>query len=255
MRHLTTPYLQCHFRWYRDCDYHVGTDPRICCAPELTMSIGLGATITNAINRVPLASACKVALEYETRFWEHLDNPIFGGLTETDIPGIGWTTYPSYCLNCTGPATLLASYTTDVAWGDIWVSVSEAEHVQYVVDAMAEIHGEVAYDQYTGNYRRKCWREDEFANGGWAQPTIGQHQLYIPEYFKTHKNVSLSIWRHTYALKTSILICLQIIFVGEQTSYTHSWVASALESGVRGAVQMLLGKKLAKSDVLCCNID
>ncbi|RYP81503.1 hypothetical protein DL770_005885 [Monosporascus sp. CRB-9-2] len=179
----------------------------------------LGATITNAINKVPFASGCKVALEYKTRFWEHFENPIYGGWSETDIPGVGWITYPSYCLNCTGPASLLASYVTEASWGDTWVSVSEEQHVQYVVDAMAEIHGQVAYDEYTGNYRRKCWREDEFAGGGWAQPTIGQHQLYIPEYFKTHKNM---------------------IFVGEQTSYTHSWVASALESGVRGAVQMLL---------------
>jgi monoamine oxidase len=34
----------------------------------------------------------------------------------------------------------------------------------------------------------------------------------------------------------------QIIFIGEHTTYTHSWISSALESGIRGAVQMLLGK-------------
>ena len=33
-----------------------------------------------------------------------------------------------------------------------------------------------------------------------------------------------------------------MIFVGEQTSYTHAWIASALESGIRGGVQLLLGK-------------
>lgn len=35
-----------------------------------------------------------------------------------------------------------------------------------------------------------------------------------------------------------------MIFVGEQTSYTHAWIAAALESGVRGAVQLLLGECL-----------
>lgn len=35
---------------------------------------------------------------------------------------------------------------------------------------------------------------------------------------------------------------LQMIFVGEHTSYTHAWIASALESGVRGSVQLLLGE-------------
>lgn len=32
----------------------------------------------------------------------------------------------------------------------------------------------------------------------------------------------------------------QMIFVGEHTSYTHAWIASALESGVRGSVQLML---------------
>jgi monoamine oxidase len=34
-----------------------------------------------------------------------------------------------------------------------------------------------------------------------------------------------------------------MIFVGEHTSYTHAWIASALESGIRGAVQLLLGMR------------
>lgn len=31
-----------------------------------------------------------------------------------------------------------------------------------------------------------------------------------------------------------------MIFVGEHTSYTHAWIASAIESGIRGSVQLLL---------------
>ncbi|KAH9904897.1 flavin-containing amine oxidoreductase [Xylariomycetidae sp. FL2044] len=178
----------------------------------------LPATISNAIQNLPFESACKVALEYKTRFWEHYENPIIGGQTDTDIPGIGSINYPSYCLNCTGPASILATYASG-DWSTIWVGVSEAEHVQYVVDAMVEIHGEVAREQYTGNYNRRCWKEDQYEGVAWTSPTIGQHQLYIPEYFKTYNNM---------------------IFVGEHTSYTHSWISSALESGVRGAVQMLL---------------
>ena len=34
----------------------------------------------------------------------------------------------------------------------------------------------------------------------------------------------------------------KLIFVGEHTSHTHAWIASALESGIRGGVQLLLGK-------------
>ncbi|KAI0844689.1 flavin-containing amine oxidoreductase-domain containing protein [Daldinia vernicosa] len=179
----------------------------------------LPTTISNAIQNMPFTSACKVALEYKTRFWEHYPQPIFGGCsTTTDIPGVGSICYPSYCLNCTGPAAILASYASG-DWGARWVSVPEEEHVQYMVDAMAEIHGQVAYDEYTGKYNRRCWMLDPYEGGSWASPTVGMHQLYLPEYFKTYSNM---------------------IFVGEQTSYTHAWIASALESGIRGGVQLLL---------------
>ena len=65
----------------------------------------------------------------------------------------------------------------------------EEDHVRYVVDAMVDIHGQVARDEYTGKYVRRCWRLDEYEAGSWASPTIGMHQTYIPEYFKTYSNV------------------------------------------------------------------
>jgi monoamine oxidase len=144
----------------------------------------------NAIGTLHYASACKVALEYRTRFWEKLANPIYGSCsTSTDIPGIGSVCYPSYRLNSTGPGALLASYAIGPPYGPDWSSVPEEQHVQYVVDAMEEIHGQVARDEYTGKYSRVCWSLDEMASGGWASPTVGQHETYLPEYFKTHSHV------------------------------------------------------------------
>jgi hypothetical protein len=148
----------------------------------------LSATISNAIQNLPYQSGCKVALEFSARFWEHYETPIFGGCsTTTDIPGIGEICYPSYNLNSTGPASILASWVPG-DWGGRWAAVSEAEHVQYVLDTMVEIHGEFTRELYTGKYNRRCWILDE--SGGWAHPSVGQHQLYMPEYFKTHSHVS-----------------------------------------------------------------
>ncbi|KAK0641713.1 flavin-containing amine oxidoreductase-domain containing protein [Cercophora newfieldiana] len=181
----------------------------------------LPTTLLNAINNLPYMTGCKVALEFRSRFWEHFPTPILGGCsTTTDIPGIGEICYPSYNLNSTPdqPASVLASWTAG-DWGLRWVSVPEEEHVRYVLDTMVEIHGEVARETYTGKYRRKCWLLDEGGSGGWAHPSVGMHRLYMPEYFKTHGG---------------------LVFVGEHTSYTQAWVASALESGVRGGVQLLL---------------
>jgi monoamine oxidase len=147
----------------------------------------LPTTITNAINNLGYSSACKVALEYSSRFWEHYANPIVGGCsTTTDIPGIGTICYPSYNINGTGKATILASYSS-VEWP---ASLTEEEHVQLVLDAMTEIHGEETRKLYTGRYNRRCWAHDPLERAAWASPTIGQHRLYIPEYFKTYDGVS-----------------------------------------------------------------
>lgn len=150
----------------------------------------LPLVLTNAIAELNYDNACKVALEFSTRFWEHYENPIYGSCsTSTDIPGIGQICYPSYNINGTGPASILASFTFGV-FSNHWISVSEEDHVQYVLEAMIEIHGEEIRELYTGKYRRKCWLEDPYASGAWASPIAGQHELYMPEYFKTHNNVS-----------------------------------------------------------------
>ncbi|KAI4268495.1 MAG: hypothetical protein L6R38_007826 [Xanthoria sp. 2 TBL-2021] len=176
-------------------------------------------TLKNAITAMPYDTVCKVALQFSSRFWEHYPEPIYGGCsTATDIPGIGSICYPSYKINSTGPGVMLASYTSG-DFGIRFASLPELEHVQYVLNAMIEIHGEVAREQYTGRYHRKCWALDPLESASWATPSIGMHKLYIPTYFETHNNM---------------------IFVGEHTSYTHAWISSALESGIRGSVQLLL---------------
>ncbi|KAL8957800.1 MAG: hypothetical protein Q9193_005022 [Seirophora villosa] len=179
----------------------------------------MSPTLKNAITAMPYDTVCKVALQFSTRFWEHYPSPILGSCsTLTDIPGIGSICYPSYKINSTGPGVMLASYTNG-DFGIRFASLPEREHVQYVLDAMVEIHGEVAREQYTGRYNRRCWALDPLESASWANPSIGMHKLYIPAYFETHDNM---------------------IFVGEHTSYTHSWISSALESGIRGSVQLLL---------------
>ncbi|KAK0727624.1 flavin-containing amine oxidoreductase-domain containing protein [Lasiosphaeria miniovina] len=165
---------------------------------------GLSTTMQDAITRLPYASACKVALEFETRFWEHLSEPIYGTCRAAGremFPGIGNICYPSYNLNGTGRGALLASYISEPGWGDKWASVSERDHVQYVLDAMIKIHGDVARRQYTGKFSRVCGCLDPLEGASWADPTVRQHQIYLPEYFKTHNNM---------------------IFVGEHTSLTHA---------------------------------
>lgn len=146
-------------------------------------------TLTSAIANVPYTPSCKVALQFATRFWEHYEKPIIGSCsTTTDIPGIGSICYPSYNVNASGPGVMLSSYSSG-DWGARLVSLTEEQHVAYVLDAMVEIHGEIARKQYTGKYNRRCWLEDPLETAAWASPSVGQHQLYIPAYFRTENHV------------------------------------------------------------------
>ncbi|KAM0327161.1 hypothetical protein ACHAQA_006292 [Verticillium albo-atrum] len=174
--------------------------------------------LSRAISTLNYAQSCKVALHYETRFWEQLENPIFGGCGSTDIPGVGSVCYPAYEINSTRPGVILSSYTSGTAARSV-AALSEEDHVALIQRAMVEVHGEIANEQWTGAYDRQCWEVDEHQAGAWASPTVGQQELFIPAYHKTEMNT---------------------IFVGEHTSITHAWIFSALESAVRGTTQLLL---------------
>ena len=126
--------------------------------------------------------------------------------------------YPSYKINSTGPGVLLASYISGTLARTAG-SMKEEDHVALIQRAMVEVHGNIAAEQWTGKYDRHCWENDEFQSGAWCSPNAGQQALYLPAYFKTE---------------------MKTIFVGEHTSYTHAWIWSALESGVRGTTQLLL---------------
>ncbi|KAJ5684689.1 uncharacterized protein N7477_001034 [Penicillium maclennaniae] len=174
--------------------------------------------LSRAISSLNYDPACKMALLYETRFWEHMEEPIFGGCGSVDIPGIGSVCYPSYNMNGTGPGVILASYISGTEARSA-VALNAEEHVALVQRAMVEVHGEIAAEQFTGIYDRQCWETDRHQNGAWCDPLVGQQELYLPAYYQTE---------------------FKTIFIGEHTSYTHAWIFSALDSAVRGSTQLLL---------------
>lgn len=85
--------------------------------------------LARAIRDLKFSNACKVALQFSSRFWERapFEPPIHGGCSVTDLPGIGFVCYPSYRIGQEGPAVLLAEY----VWsddGDRLVSWSDEFH-------------------------------------------------------------------------------------------------------------------------------
>ncbi|CAO1625590.1 unnamed protein product [Parajaminaea phylloscopi] len=163
-------------------------------------------------------SACKVALLFSKRFWEHGERPIFGGYSQPESKAVGALYYPVYNLNETGRPGLIMHYRGG-DWSDRFVSFSDEEHVQTVLDAIVSLHGDQARQLYTGHYERLCWLQDEHSATSWCRPNVMQHKLYIPAYHNIEHNM---------------------IFIGEHTAPTHAWVSSSLHSAVRGTVQLLL---------------
>ncbi|KAL4883174.1 flavin-containing amine oxidoreductase-domain containing protein [Aspergillus karnatakaensis] len=174
--------------------------------------------LSRAISSMNYSPSCKLSLLYETRFWEHQENPIFGGCGSMDVSGVGSVCYPSFNINATGPGVVLASYISGTPARSI-AALSDEDYVGIVQRAMVEFHGEVAAEQFTGIYNRQCWETDEHQAGAWASPFVGQQDLYLPAYYQTE---------------------FKTIFIGEHTSYTHAWIFSALDSAVRGTTQLLL---------------
>ncbi|KAL2826933.1 hypothetical protein BJY01DRAFT_262185 [Aspergillus pseudoustus] len=166
-------------------------------------------------------SACKVALLFAERFWEQGSRPIFGGYSKPPSDAVGALYYPVYGNKNNESASRpgLIMHYRGGDWSDRFVSFSDAEHVQTVLDAVVSLHGERARDLYTGDYERLCWLQDEHTAAAWCRPDVEQHRLYIPAYHVTEQNT---------------------IFIGEHTAPTHAWVSSSLQSAVRGTVQLLL---------------
>ncbi|KIL85443.1 hypothetical protein FAVG1_11400 [Fusarium avenaceum] len=174
--------------------------------------------LKRAIDRTLFANACKVVVQFKTRFWEHLERPILGGCTRITSPQLGQVCYPSWHLNATGPGTLLASYLSDYE-ATAACAMSEEEHMAYIKDALTEIHGDVVDENWTGTWARQCWEQEEHHAGAFTMQIFSQQHLYLPAFYQTEFNT---------------------VFIGEAATFTHTWLFSALESATRGSVQLLL---------------
>lgn len=119
------------------------------------------STLSRATSEAGLRfkSACKVAVLFKDRFWEKGKRPIFGGYSQPESSPIGALYYPVYGINETGRPGLIIHYRGG-DWSDRFVSMSDEQHVEIVLDSIASLHGEGIRESYTGDYERLCWLQD-----------------------------------------------------------------------------------------------
>ncbi|THC87626.1 hypothetical protein EYZ11_012927 [Aspergillus tanneri] len=111
--------------------------------------------LSRAISGLNYETSCKMALHYETRFWEHQENPIHGGCGTVDVPGVGSVCYPSFNINGTGPGVILASYISGTPARST-AALSTEDHIALIQRAMVEFHGPIAAEQFTGTPPPLC---------------------------------------------------------------------------------------------------
>ncbi|PEZ03368.1 amine oxidase [Bacillus sp. AFS018417] len=165
-----------------------------------------------AIRELNYIAATKIAIEFKSRFWERIGQ--YGGKSITDLP-IRFTYYPSYGIQTTGAAVVLASYT----WADealTWDSLSNEERIQYALKNLAELYGNQVYSEFVSG-ASFSWSQSPYSCGAFTAFEPGQ-ELELYPYIKIPEG--------------------RVHFAGEHTTVTHGWMQGAIESGIRVAYEV-----------------
>ncbi|KAL1917115.1 uncharacterized protein VTP21DRAFT_5313 [Calcarisporiella thermophila] len=170
--------------------------------------------LRRAIDSMPYVEACKVYLKFTKPFWEEGDRPIKGGCSTTDLP-VKQVCYPR---QSSKNGILLGAYLFDRA-ANGFASIPEKELKEMVLNNLEKLHGQPVRKTFTGDWKHKCYLNDEFAAGAFSFMAVGQHERFIPEIFRLEQNVA---------------------FAGEHTDFKGGWVASALQSAARAVVSILV---------------
>lgn len=165
-----------------------------------------------AIRELRYIPATKVGIEFKSRFWEK--DGFFGGHTLTDLP-TRFTYYPSPHIGTYKPGIVLGSYTLGADTLP-WDSQPEEDRIQMVLDTLANIHGNIVYEEFVQGVS-KVWRQDQFISG------------------------DISVFKAGIAAQIAPFLATpegRVHFTGEHTSSYPAWMEGGIESGIRVAKEV-----------------
>jgi monoamine oxidase len=165
-----------------------------------------------AIRQLHYNNAAKIFLQCRRRFWEE-DEDLFGGATVTDLPN-RLLFYPDHGRD-TKKGILMAAY----AYGDDanrWAMLSPEQRIKQVMKHTAKIHPQVMNEVEAGF--SKVWSEDRFAGGACAAVFDPGQQRRLYEAMIAPEG--------------------PVFFAGEHTTFKHTWIEGAVESGLRAAKEI-----------------
>jgi len=209
---------------------------------------GISHEKQSAIDRFRYAQSTKVLLNFNEKFWESLDDPIFGGSSVTDriagqifyptnpsalpnslktttdqeyatatIPngGSSWN-HPISALPKPDPGVLIGSY----AWGASAERLGALSHdarLEVVLDCLRDLHGRVVDETFAGSGASMAWGQHRFSAGAFGQPSPRDLQVF--------RNDAMSAEGRLY-------------FSGEQLSSDPGWINGSINSTMSALTAM-----------------
>lgn len=112
--------------------------------------------------------ACKIGIEMTRRFWEQ-DEMIYGGSTNTDIPGQRLINYPSGNLfgHAHGDTGIILGY-YPIGGTSVPISkLSNADRIEFALAAGEKIHPGKYRHHFSGEAMSVAWHKMKYALSGW----------------------------------------------------------------------------------------
>ncbi len=136
------------------------------------------------------APAYKIGLQFDRRFWEK-DEMIYGGVTQTDIPGNRIISYPSNDLHSPHGGVLLADY----EFGAQAVqnsNLSNAERIEQALSAGEKVHPGHYRKHYNGKAMSMAWHKEKYSLAGWVGWSARGRVRQLPTILKGERRVLFS---------------------------------------------------------------
>ncbi|MEZ5756735.1 MAG: flavin monoamine oxidase family protein [Emcibacteraceae bacterium] len=170
-----------------NCDYCVSTIPF---GVLNQINNDFSAEMVDALKSPRSSPAYKIGLQFDRRFWEK-DEMIYGGVTQTDIPGNRIISYPSNDLHSPHGGVLLSDYEFS-AMAVANSNLSNAERIEKALDAGEKVHPGFYRKHYNGKAMSMAWHKEKYSLGGWVNWSKRGREQKLPTILKGERRVLFS---------------------------------------------------------------
>ncbi len=146
--------------------------------------------IMDALKSPRSGPAYKIGLQFDRRFWEK-DEMIYGGVTQTDIPGNRQISYPSNDLHSPHGGVLLSSYEYAAAAVEN-SNLSIAQRIELALASGEKVHPGLYRKNYNGKAMSMSWHKEKYSLGGWFSWSARARRTKLPLVLKGENRVLFS---------------------------------------------------------------